>query len=137
MAPDEHHDPPGDRDGRGTRRTDPPVDQHRVATDLGILLSTEIDLAKLELREEAVRAARVGRILGAGAAAGWSAALLLSFAVAWAIGEALHALPVGFAIVGAVLGAVAAGLLLVGRRRMRVGSTVPRELTPPPATRRR
>jgi hypothetical protein len=100
---------------------------HEAATDLGILLSTQIDLAKLELREEAVRAGRAASLLSAGAAAAVMTALLLSFAAAWGIAEALDSPALGFLIVGALYAIGAAVLLLRGRDRMRQVSMVPQQ----------
>ena len=100
---------------------------NQVATDVGSLLSTQIDLAKLELREEAMRAGNAAKLLGAGAAAAVFTALMLSFAAAWAIGDALDTPALGFLIIGVIYGVVAAVLLLRGRDRMREVNGVPQQ----------
>jgi uncharacterized membrane protein YqjE len=97
----------------------------KVATDIGALLSCELELAKVELREEAQRMGRAAGMLGAGAIVGWFAALLLSFAAAWGLGELLDSPALGFLIIGAVDAVVAAVLIVQGRNRMRDVHPVP------------
>lgn len=87
----------------------------RMTSDLSTLLRQEVALAKVELKEEATKAARGGGMLGGAALAGWMALLLLSFAAAWALAEVI-APGAAFAVVGALY-ALAAGLLAVGGRR--------------------
>ena len=91
----------------------------KVAADIGALLSSELELAKVELREEAQRMGRAAGMLGAGAVVAWFAALLLSFAAAWGLGEWLDSPALGFLIIGAIDALVAAVLLVQGRNRMR------------------
>jgi uncharacterized membrane protein YqjE len=100
---------------------------NQVATDVGILLSTQIDLAKLELREEAIRAGRAAKLLSIGAVVSWLTVVMLSFAAAWAIGDALDTPALGFLILGVVYGIAAAILLLRGRDRMREVNAVPEQ----------
>jgi uncharacterized membrane protein YqjE len=91
----------------------------QVANDLGGLLSSQIELAKAELREDAVRAGKAAKLLSAGAGVAALTAVLLSFAAAWAIGEGLDSPALGFLIVGVLYGAVAVVLFLRGRDRLR------------------
>jgi hypothetical protein len=90
----------------------------QLTTDLGALLRDEVQLAKVELKEDATRAAKVGGMFGAAGFAGYVMILLLSFAAAWGLAEVM---PIGgaFLIVGIVWGAVGAVLFVVGRARMR------------------
>jgi uncharacterized membrane protein YqjE len=97
----------------------------KVASDIGALLSTEVELAKVELREEAQRVGRAAGMLGGGALVGWFAALLLSFAAAWGLADLLDSAPLGFLIVGVIYAVVAAVLFIVGRNRMREVHPVP------------
>lgn len=78
-----------------------------VTTDLQRLLRAEVELAKVETRQELRRAADAGRYVGVAAATAVLAVLLLSFAAAWGLAELM---PVGlaFLIVGAVYAVVAA-----------------------------
>ena len=97
----------------------------KVASDIGALISSEVELAKVELREEANRLGRAVGMLGGGAIVAWFAVLLLSFAAAWGLAELVDSVPLGFLIVGVTYAAVAAVLFLVGRNRMRDVHPVP------------
>lgn len=134
MSPDDRRDPHTAQPSEGGSATEPLQSEksvgelfNQVATDVGILLSTQIDLAKLELREEAVRAGRAARLLGAGVGAAAFTLLMASFAAAWGIGEGLDSPALGFLIVGAVYGIGAAVLLVGGRARVRNLNAIPRE----------
>jgi uncharacterized membrane protein YqjE len=97
----------------------------KVASDIGALITSEVQLAKVELREEATRLGRAVGLLGSGALVAWFAALLLSVAAAWGLGELLDSIPLGFLIVGAIYAAVAAVLIVLARNRMREVHPVP------------
>ena len=99
----------------------------RVAGDVSALLASEIELAKVELREDAKQAGRAAAMLGAGAAAAWFALTLLSFAAAWALAEWLDSPAIGFLVVGVVYTAAAALLLVQGRNRVRAVNLVPED----------
>lgn len=92
---------------------------NQVANDLGVLLATQIELAKVELRDEAVRAGRTAKLLGAASAIAGITAVLISFAAAWGIGEALDSPALGFLITGVLYGVVAVVLFVRGRAQMR------------------
>jgi len=87
-----------------------------LSEELGDLLKTQVELAKTEVRTEADKAKRVGAAFGAAAFAGYMAALLLSFAIAWGLSEVVPE-GVAFLVVGAVYAIVAA--ILFGRARTR------------------
>jgi len=91
----------------------------KVASDIGGLLSTEVELAKVELRDEATRLGRAAGLFGGGAVVAWFAALLLSFAAAWGLAELVDSIPLGFLIVGVIYAAVAAVLIVLARKRLR------------------
>ena len=97
----------------------------KVASDIGAMMASELELAKMELREEAQRLGRASSMLGAGALVAWFSALLLSFAAAWGLAELLDSAPLGFLIVGVVYAVIAAVLLMVGRNRLREVHPVP------------
>jgi uncharacterized membrane protein YqjE len=89
----------------------------RLTGDFGDLVSTQVELAKVEIKEEVVRAGRgAGLLTGAGLAA-YLALALLSLAAAWGLDEVM---PAGFAflIVGLLWALVAGALLLTGRRQL-------------------
>ena len=80
-----------------------------MTSDLSTLFRKEIDLAKIEARDELKQAGKAGAMFGGTALAGWLALLLLSLALAWLLDEVMH-IALAFAIVGA-LWAVAAFIL--------------------------
>jgi uncharacterized membrane protein YqjE len=89
----------------------------RLTGDFGDLVSTQVELAKVEIKEEVSRAGRgAGLMTGAGVA-GLLALILLSFAAAWGLDEAM-ATGLAFLIVGAVWVAVAGLLYLTGRKQL-------------------
>jgi len=83
----------------------------RLTTDFSQLVSTQVELAKVELKEDVAKAGKGAGMYGGAAVTGLLALLLLSFAAAWGLAEVM---PEGFAflIVG-VVWAVAAGVLYV------------------------
>jgi uncharacterized membrane protein YqjE len=90
----------------------------QLSSDFSNLVSTQVELAKVEIQEEAARAGKSASLLGAGAFVAYLSLLLLSFAAAWGLSEAM---PTGFAflIVGAVYAVIAAVLITQGRQRLR------------------
>jgi len=98
----------------------------RLTKDFSSLVSTQVELAKLEIKEEVGRAGKGAGILTGGAVAAWLAVVLLSFAAAWGLAEVM---PTGFAflIVGAVWLVVAAVLLLRGRNELKSVNVVPEQ----------
>jgi hypothetical protein len=104
----------------------PPSEQDERS--LGELLSTltaqfstlfrkEVELARTEIKLELQQAGKAAGVLGGAGAAGYMAVLLLSFALAWGLAEFMPAW-IGFLIVGAVYGVVAAVLYRNGKTRL-------------------
>jgi len=91
--------------------------------DLSDLMKAELELAKLELKEEATTAAKAGGMMGAAGVLGHMALLLLAFAAAWGLATVM---PTGlaFLIVAVVVAMVAALLFVAGRNRMREATPV-------------
>jgi uncharacterized membrane protein YqjE len=89
----------------------------RVSHDFSELVSTQVELAKVEFQEEIAAAGRGASILTAGAFCAYLAVVLLSFAAAWGLSEVL---PEGaaFLIVGAVYAVAAAVLIPKGKDRL-------------------
>ena len=87
-----------------------------LSTEFTGFVNAHIELAKLELREEATNASRAGAMFAGAALTGLFALLLLSFAAAWGLAAVM---PTGFAflIVGAVWTIAALILAVVGRSR--------------------
>jgi uncharacterized membrane protein YqjE len=95
-----------------------------VAADFQRLVRQQLDLAKAEVKEQAVSAGRAGAMFGVAGVAGLLVLLLLSFALVAALAEVM---PPGWAglivaVIWVVIGAVA---YRVGRQRMRAVSPVP------------
>lgn len=87
----------------------------RLTKDFGQLVSTHIELAKVETREELKRAGKGAGLLGAAAVAGLLTLILLSFAAAWGLAEVMPT-AVAFLIVG-VIWAIGAGVLAARGRK--------------------
>jgi len=90
----------------------------QLGSDLGSLVSTQMELAKVEIKEEVVRAGRGAGMAGGGVFAAYLAILFVSLAAAWGLSEAM---PTGWAffIVGVIYAIAAAVLLAMGRDRLR------------------
>jgi len=97
----------------------------RTGRDLADLMRCEVELARLELVDEAKQAGRASALLVVGGVFGAFALLLALFAAAWGLDEVM---PTGFAflIVAIVTAVVAAVLISVGRKRLARIETVPR-----------
>ena len=89
----------------------------RVSRDFSELVSTQVELAKVELKEEIAAAGRGAGILTGGVFCAYLAVLLLSFAAAWGLSEVLPE-GVAFLIVGVVYAVAAAVLLPRGKDRL-------------------
>ena len=89
-----------------------------VTRDMSTLMRQELALAKAEVKEEAVKAARAGGMLGAAGFAGDMVLLFASIAAWWGLAEVM---PSGWAalIVTAIWAVTGAVLFAVGRQRMR------------------
>jgi uncharacterized membrane protein YqjE len=99
----------------------------QLSADFGELVSAQVELAKVELKDEARTAGRSAGMFGGAAVAGHLALLLLSMAAAWGLAEVM---PEGWAflIVGVVWAMAAGALFVVARKQMR-------EIEPVPETR--
>jgi uncharacterized membrane protein YqjE len=95
----------------------------RLSQDFGELVSTQVELAKVEIKEEVNRAAKGAGLLGGGAVAALIGVLLLSMALAWGLAEVMDA---GFAflVVGLIWMVVAAILALRGRQQLQTATPV-------------
>ena len=97
-----------------------------LTSDLSTLMRKEVELAKVETKDEVSRAAKAGGLLGGGAVAGYFALLFLSFALAWLLDEWMHT-ALAFLVVGLVYAVAAALLALRGRDRLQSVDPVPRQ----------
>jgi F0F1-type ATP synthase assembly protein I len=97
-----------------------------LTSDLSNLFRKEVELAKVETKEEVARAGKAGGMLGGGAFAAWFALLFVSFALAWLLDEWMHT-ALAFLIVGLLYGVVAAVLALQGKARLQSVNPVPQQ----------
>lgn len=95
-----------------------------VAEDLSTLLRQELQLAKVETKQEVVEAGKAGGAFGGAGLAGWMTVLFASLAVMFALGAVM---PLGWAalIVAVIWGIAAAALFVTARNRMRAVNFVP------------
>ena len=96
----------------------------RLTSQLGEMVSTHLELAKVEIKAEVRTAGKGAGMLGGGAVAGHLALLLLSIAAAWGLAE-LMAAGFAFLIVGAVWAIAATVLALKGRSELKQVDIVP------------
>ncbi len=91
---------------------------------LQLLMRKELELAKLELKEQAAAATKAGALFGFAAVAGLVAFVMLAGAAAWGLAEIM---PTGFAflLVAVLLGAAAAVAAKAGQKKMSDFSPVP------------
>src|SRR3954468_7326061 len=89
----------------------------QLSSDFGELVSTQLELAKVEIKEEVGRAGKGAGMLTGGGLAAYLAIALLSFAAAWGLAEVM---PTGFAflVVGLAWTAVAGALFISGRNQL-------------------
>jgi uncharacterized membrane protein YqjE len=89
-----------------------------MTRDVTTLFRKEIELAKLETREEVSRVGRgAGMFAGAGLA-GWLALLFLSLGLAWLLDQAMNT-ALAFALVGVLWAVIGAVLALRAKREMK------------------
>jgi hypothetical protein len=86
-----------------------------VSRDISTLMRQEVELAKAEIRQSAVRAGRGAGMYGGAAIAGWLAVLFLSIALWWGLGYLVG--NAWSAVIVAVLWAIVAVVLaFVGKK---------------------
>jgi hypothetical protein len=97
-----------------------------ISDDLSRLFRQEVELAKVEVRQEAAKAGKAAGMLGGATFGGYLAVLLLSFAAVYGLGNVMD---LGWAaLIVAVVWAVVGGVLFVtGRKKLRTVSAVPRQ----------
>jgi len=99
----------------------------RTATaDLSTLFHQELELAKVEMKDDIRQAGKVGGIFGAGAVSGYLALLFASFALAWLLDDVMPR-SLAFLLVGVLYGVVATVLFIQGRKRARNLNPAPRQ----------
>jgi uncharacterized membrane protein YqjE len=99
-----------------------------ISNDLSQLFRQEVELAKVEMKQEATKAGKAAGMLGGAAFAGYLAVVLLSFALVFALDEIM---PMGWAalIVAVLWGIVGAVLYSAGQKKLKTVDPVPRRTT--------
>ena len=97
-----------------------------MTREVSDLMRKEVELAKVEIKEEVGRAGKAGGMLGAGAGAGYFALLFVSLALAWLLDQALNT-ALAFFIVGLLYVIAAAVRITRGREQMKHVDPVPRQ----------
>ena len=98
----------------------------RISSDLTHLVHTEVELAKVEIKDEAAKTAKGAGLLGGSALGGYFVLLMLSFAAAYGLAE-IMAVGFAFLIVGLLYGAVAGTAFVLGRKRLASVTFVPKK----------
>lgn len=89
-----------------------------MTSDMSTLIRKEIELAKVETKEEMAKVGKASGMLVGGLVAAHMALLILSFALAWLLDEVMPT-PLAFFIVGVIYVIVAAVLVSSGRKKLR------------------
>jgi len=89
-----------------------------MTSELSGLFRQEVQLAKVETRQEAQRAAKAGASMGVGGVAALLCITFLSTALALLLAQAMND-ALAFAIVAVLWGIAAAVLVSIGRRKLR------------------
>lgn len=96
-----------------------------ISNDLSTLFRQEVELAKVELKQEASKAGKAAGMLGGAGFAGYLAVVLLSFALVAALSNVMD--PGWAALIVAVLwGIVGAVLYANGRKQLKTVDPTPR-----------
>ena len=95
-----------------------------IASDLSTLMRQELDLAKVEVRQEVSKAGKAAGMLGGAGLAGWMVALFLSFTLLYLLDSAIDAgwAALIVALIWAIIGAV---LFVIGRNRLKAVDPTP------------
>jgi len=97
-----------------------------ISSGLSELFRKEVELAKVEIRTEATKAGKAAGMFSGAGVAGLLTAIMLSFALAFGLGNVMD---MGWAsLIVAVIWAIAAAVLFsVGRTRMKSVNPVPQQ----------
>ena len=97
-----------------------------ISDGLSQLFRKEVELAKAEIRVEAAKAGKAAGMFGGAGLAAWLTAIMLSFALAFGLGNVMD---VGWTclIVAVIWAVIAAVLFVVARGRAKDVSPMPRQ----------
>ena len=88
----------------------------RLTGDVSELMRKEVALAKVELKEEAVKSGKAGGAFGAAAVCGWLMVSFLSFALAWLL-DAVMPRSLAFFLVALLYGIAGAVAFSIGKKK--------------------
>jgi len=88
-----------------------------MTESLSGIFRKEVELAKVELKDEVSHAGKGVGMLGGAAMAAWSALMFASFALAWLLDEIMHT-ALAFLVVAVIYGIVAAVFGLRGKEEL-------------------
>lgn len=94
--------------------------------EVSTLVRKEVELAKIEVKEEAQKAGKAGGMLGAAAATGWLTLVFASFALAWLLDDVMPR-SLAFFLVAVVFGVAAAVLGTKGKAELKRIHPVPQQ----------
>jgi uncharacterized membrane protein YqjE len=111
-----------------TEGTEPSLPELLSATtqNLSALLRSEVELAKVELKEEAKTIGQAGAMMAIAGILGFLTLTLLCFAAAWGLSNVMDT-GLAFLIVGVVVGLIAAIVFFIGRKRLEDFNPVPEQ----------
>ena len=92
--------------------------------EITTLVRKELELAKVEAKDEVRETAKAGGMLGAGGLAAWLGVLFVSLAVAWLLDQGMNR-ALAFGIVALVWLVAAVILISIGRRRLSEVQVIP------------
>jgi hypothetical protein len=98
----------------------------RMSADLSTLFRKEIELAKIEIKEDMKQTARAGGMYGAAGFAGYMALVLVSLALAFLL-DLIMPTWIGFLIVGVAYGAAGYVLFRRGQERFKAINPLPEQ----------
>ena len=97
-----------------------------MTSELSELFRKEIELAKVEAKEEVAKVAKTAGMFGGAGLAGWLAVFFFSFALAWAL-DAVMPRWLAFVLVGVVYAAGTGVLFVQGRKTAKTIHPVPEQ----------
>lgn len=97
-----------------------------MTRDVSLIMRKEVELAKVEIKEEVAKSGKAAGLFGATGAFGYLALIMVSFAAAWGLAALM---PVGWAflIVGVVHAVIAAITGLMGKKTIKSVTPVPEQ----------
>jgi F0F1-type ATP synthase assembly protein I len=95
-----------------------------LTSDMGTLFRKEVELAKLEAKDELKQGGKAAGMFAGAGLGGWMAVLFLSLALAWLLDQAMNT-ALAFAIVGVLWAVVAAVLAASGKKKMAAVKPLP------------